>query len=160
MTCSNPEAALSQVVEFYPVDAGTIDPRSKTGGLKTVRGAAASPVMAGFYNTSPTDLDILTELACRLLGEGALGFMGSPVEITSGGLGGDCFVVSPRWVGLIADIPDGSIDVLTRLWVARLAEEYQGSVLDEGELRRGLHDLVGVCRKAREDGVDVVFVWS
>ena len=99
MTCSNPEAALSQIMEFYPVDAGTIDRRSKTGGLKTVRGAATCPVMAGFYNTSPTDLDILTELACRLLGKGALNFMGSLVEITSGGLGGDCFVVSPRWAG-------------------------------------------------------------
>jgi hypothetical protein len=150
------EAALSQIIEFYPVDAGTIDRRSKTGGLKAVRDAATSPVMAGFYNTSPADLDILTELACRLLGKGALDFMGS----LNGGLGGDCFVVSPRWVGLIADIPDGSIERLTGLWLAGLAEDYGSAPLDVAELTRGLHDLVRVCRKAREDGVDVVFVWS
>jgi hypothetical protein len=117
-------------MEFYPVDTGTIDRRSKTGGLKAVRDAATSPVMAGFYNTSPADLGILTELACQLLGKGALNFMGS----LNGGLGGDCFLVSPVWVGLMVDIPDGSIDRLAGLWVAGLAEEYGSAPLDVAEL--------------------------
>ena len=143
-------------MEFYPVDAGTIDRHSKGGSLKAVRDAASSPVMAGFYNTSPADLDILTAPACHLLGLGAIDFMGS----LNGEPDGDCFVVSPGWAGLMADIPDESIDRIAGLWLAGLAEEYQGAALDEGELRRGLHDLVGVCRKAREDRVDVVLVWS
>jgi hypothetical protein len=92
-------AALSQIMEFYPVDARTIDRRSKTGGLRTDRRAATSPDMVGFYNTSPADLDILTAQACHLLGKGALNFKGSLVEATSGGPVGDCFVVSPRWAG-------------------------------------------------------------
>ena len=33
------------------------------------QGCRNEPVMAGFYNTSSTDLDSLTELACRLLGK-------------------------------------------------------------------------------------------
>jgi hypothetical protein len=143
-------------MEFYPVDAGTIDRLSRTGALEAVRGAATSPVMAGFYNTSPTDLDILTAQACHLVGQKPLDFMGSLVEVA----GGDCYVVAAEWVGLMADLPDESIDPLAGLWVADLAVEYQGAALDEGELRRGLHDLVGVCRKARNDGVDVVLVWA
>jgi hypothetical protein len=47
---------LSQIMELYPVDAGRIDRRSSSGVLKAVRDAATSPVMAGFYNTSPADL--------------------------------------------------------------------------------------------------------
>jgi hypothetical protein len=147
---------LSQIMEFYPVDAGTIDRRSRTGGLEAVRGAAASPMMAGLYNTSPADLDILTAQACHLLGKGALDFTGSLNRDPDD----DCVVVSPAWVRLMADVPNGSIDVLAGLWLAALAEEYQGAALDEGELRRGLHNLVGVCRKARDDGLDVAFVWS
>jgi hypothetical protein len=114
------------MIEFYLVDAGTIDRRSKTGGLNAVKDAATSPVMAGFYNMSPADLDILTAQACHLLREDALDFMSS----LNGGPGGDCFVVSQRGVGLIADIPDGSIDR------AGLAEEYGSAPLDVVELTR------------------------
>src|SRR5205814_1623700 len=121
-TYSHLGAALSQIMEFYPVDAGSIDRRSGSGGLQAVRGAATSPVMAGFYNTSPTDLDILTARACHLLGMDVLDFMGS----LNGEPNGDCSVVSPGWVGLMADLPDGSIDRLAGLWAAGLPEQYQG----------------------------------
>jgi hypothetical protein len=125
---------LSQIMEFYPVDAGTIDRRSKTGGLEADRGAATSPVMAGIYNMSPADLDILTGRASHLLVKCTLDFMGSLNEVT----GGDCYVVSPAWVGLMADLPDGSIDVLAGLWLAGLAEEYQVAAFDdEGSRSQG-----------------------
>ena len=116
--------------------------------------------MAGFYNTSPSDLDLLTGAACHLLGEEPIDFTGSLVGVTDGGPTDDCTVVSPRWVERLASISDGAVDLLARRWIAALAEEYPAVPLDEEELGRGLHDLIGVCRKAVEHSMDVVFVWT
>ena len=147
-------------MEFYPGVADAIIRSYKSGGLRAIKGGAKSPVMAGFYNTSPADLDLLTGEGCDLLGKEPINFTGSLEGVTDGGPSDDCTVVFPSWVERMANISDGSVDLLAQRWIAALAEEYPGAALDEKELGRGLHDLIEVCRKAVEDKTDVVFVWT
>jgi hypothetical protein len=151
---------LSQIMEFYSGDADEIVRSNNTGGLGAIRGAPAHPVMAGFYNISLTDLDILTGQACLLLGEEPIDFVGSLVEVPDWGPGDGRYVVSPRWVELLAGISDGSVELLARRWMTALAEEHPTNASDEGELGKGLHDLIEGCRIAVDHGEDVLFVWT
>ena len=140
--------SLSQILAFFTGDVDALIRGYRTGGLRAIRAAATSPVMAGFYNISLVDLDILTGVAVHLLGEAPIDFVNSLVEVSNGGPGGDCYVVSPGWVKLIAAHP-GRVRRSARKALDRgPSPGASWHALDEEELGRGLRDLIEVCRNA------------
>jgi hypothetical protein len=151
---------MSQIMEFFAGDADALIQRYRTAGLRAMRDAGASDITAGFYNIALSDLDMLTEEACELVGEARRDLSGALVEVKNSGAGGDFYVVSPQWVQRFAGIPDASIDQLGTRLIAALAREYPNAEFDEVELGKGIHDLIAVCRDAVNQKTDVVFIWT
>jgi hypothetical protein len=110
---------------------------------------------------SPVDLDLLSEEACRLVGAPP----GTLTDSLTDRVGGDgqtssAEVVSPRWVGAVAGIPDRHVEELARRWLARVAQEHSEQA--EGPTEdavRAIRELIRACRVATERGLPVVHTW-
>jgi hypothetical protein len=154
---------VGQLIHFYAGDADAVGRAFGQRDYQTLRDRQKFPLTADFsLHLSPIDLDLLTEEAQKLVGSGPTSLTDALGEQV-GGNGNDSAaeVVSPEWVGMMAALPDSSVEALLTEWTRAVAEEHNEPDLNPtDDIRKALRDLLTLCREAQRNGLPVVHTWS
>jgi hypothetical protein len=148
---------MGQLMDFYAGEPARIGMAFAAGDQPTLE-KIGSHADFSLHMTS-IDLDILTDVAAGLLGEGPTSFE----ESWERRLGGDgeessAELMSQEWVMLMAT---SNADRLAPAWAAALAREYSDpTIAVTDDMRTALHGLITLCAQAAKEGTRVVHTWS
>ena len=148
---------MGQLMGFYAGEPARIGTALAAGDRSTLE-KIGSHADFSLHMTS-IDLDILTEVAAGLLGEGPTSFEES-WERRVGGDGDESSaeLMSQEWVRLMAT---SNADRLAPAWAAALAEEYSDPTITvTDDMRTALQGLITLCAQATKDATRVVHTWS
>jgi hypothetical protein len=154
---------MGQLINFYAGDAEAVGRAFAGHDCHTLRDPQRFPLQVDFsLHLSPIDLDLLTEEVQKLVGSGPTSLSDS----LGNRVGGDgeesaAEVVSPDWVGMMAAVPDASVESLITEWTRAVAEEHSEPELKPtDDMRHALRDLLTLCREAHRQALPVVHTWS
>lgn len=111
---------------------------------------------------SPSDLDLLTEELCRASGERMRAF----TDVTGEPIAGDrlqrgVFLLSSAFVTMTASIREESAGEIAERWMHRVADESgNADLVADADSVLAVSALLSICRKAKLDGIEVVYCWS
>ena len=154
---------MGQLVDFFAGDAHAIGLAISKLDYESLRDPAKYPLHVDFsLHLSPTDFDILTELASRAVGSGPSSLSDSLADSVGGdGRESWAYVVAESWVDTLAALEESHIPKLAAAWVDGLAKEYGDSSLGvTPEMLEALGALALLCRQARQSGLPVVHTWA
>jgi hypothetical protein len=148
---------MGHLMDFYAGEPDRIGTAFAAGDQSTLEKIGAHADFS--LHMTSIDLDILTEVAAGLLGQGPTSFE----ECWERRLGGDgeessAELMSQEWVVLMAT---SSADRLAPAWAAALAREYSDPTITvTDDMRTALQGLITLCAQAAKGGTRVVHTWS
>jgi hypothetical protein len=150
-------------LEFYAGDASIIGDAFTEVELDELRDGTKAATYADLsLHITTLDLDILSDVVARHLDIKPTRLSKSLVEqvgFLDDGETGGAILVARGWVEMMALLNEKDAGLLANNWMAQVDEESGASWEVSEHSAQALASLIRLCKKAIDDGLDVVHVW-
>jgi hypothetical protein len=148
-------------LEFYAGDAASIGEDFSAIEFDSLRDGTRARAYADFsLHFSAVDLDTLSAVVAESIGVLPVLLQDSLGQTVGGFEGeGGAEVVDLVWVRMVAAADESAAPELAAQWIGRVGADSRQQLTVTPEAERAVRELIGLCRLAVREGVEVVHTW-